>query len=72
MSSDKVTNPTTLVFKTLKQERETAEGFRIGSQPVVAGRISQGSTSERGEKNRSGQSHFQHRQWELLMKDNGN
>jgi len=56
----------------LKQERETAKGFGIGSQPVAAGRISQGLRSERGDGNRSGQSHFQHRQWELLMKDNRN
>lgn len=43
----KVTNLTTFVFKILKQERETAEGLRIGSQPVVTGRIPQGSGSGR-------------------------
>lgn len=32
----------------MKQERETAEGSRTGSQPVVAGRISQGLRSEKG------------------------
>lgn len=31
----------------MKQERETVEGFRTGSEPVVAGKISQGSRGNR-------------------------
>lgn len=68
---DKVTNPTTFVFKTVKQERETVEGFRTGSEPVVAGKISQGSRGNREGEEPVG-TETQHSQWKFLMKDNKN
>lgn len=46
----KVTNPTTPVFRTLKQNKGAAEVFRILSQPVDPGRISQALRSEKEEK----------------------
>lgn len=47
----KVTNSTTRVLRTLKQKKGAAEVFRILSQPVDPGRISQDLRSEKEEKN---------------------